>query len=196
MEIRYIVFTPDEVRAAIIAFLQRQSHGFKANDVVGVDVVGPNETPAAVMRLRGAPSTEPINLDTQRLIAALLLYCVDRRIPVPKQAEKKAELSINGLTLILTTDRRKGSPQVAHNQVSYGEIMNRATQTIGTIREELARTVARANHAEGMIAQANDRADKAEADRAQSSATLVAITIMPGLRGRLGRWLLRLKTPA
>jgi hypothetical protein len=73
---------------------------------------------------------------------------------------------------------------------------NRATQTIGTIQEELARAIARADYAESMINQANERASKAEAARARSSSALIAVALLPGVRGRLGRWLVKLRLPS
>ncbi len=151
MEIRYIVFTADEMRNAVIGFVQKQGQLAAPGDVAAVELVGPNEAPSAIVKLQPALAKKPINLGSQYLVAALLLYCMDRRIPIPKQAEKKVELSVNGLTLMVTTDASSGSPHLAANQVSYGAMANRATQTIGTIQEELARAIARADYAESMI---------------------------------------------
>src|SRR6185312_17351482 len=154
MEVRYIVFTADEMRNAVIGFIQKQGHVAATNDVAAVELVGPNEAPSAIVRLQPALAKKPINLGAQYLVAALLLYCMDRRIPIPKRAEKKVELSVNGLTLCMTTDSRSGSPQLAANQVSYGDMANRATRTIGTIQEELSRAIARADYAESLVKQA------------------------------------------
>jgi hypothetical protein len=104
MEIRYIVFTADEMRNAVIGFVQKQGQLAAPGDVAAVELVGPNEAPSAIVKLQPALAKKPINLGAQYLVAALLLYCMDRRIPIPKQAEKKVELSVNGLTLMMTTD--------------------------------------------------------------------------------------------
>jgi hypothetical protein len=196
MEVRYIVFTADEMRNAVIGFIQKQGHIAATSDVAAVELVGPNEAPSAIVKLQPALAKKPIKLGAQYLIAALLLYCMDRRIPIPKQAEKKVELSVNGLTLVTTTDASSGSPQVAAGQVSYGDMANRATRTIGTIQEELARAIARADYAESLVNQANERASKAEAARARSSSALIAVALMPGIRGHLGRWLVKLRLPS
>jgi hypothetical protein len=195
MEVRYIIFSPDEVRSAIISFVQKQGQAASSNDVTSVEVVGPSEAPTAMVRLQGSPAAKPIKLSEQYLVAALLLYCTDRRIPIPKQAAKRVELSVNGLTLAMTSDRTQGSPNVANHQVSYGEIANRATQRIGTVQEELARAIARADYAETLAVQAEDRARKAEAARGRSSALLTAVALVPGLRGHVGRWLVKFKFP-
>jgi hypothetical protein len=196
MEVRYIVFTADETRNAVIGFVQKQGHLATPGDVAAVELVGPNEAPSAIVKLQPALAKKPINLGAQYLVAALLLYCMDRRIPLPKQAEKKVELSVNGLTLVVTTDASSGSPQLAANQVSYGDMANRATRTIGTIQEELARAIARADYAESLVNQANERASKAEAARARSSSALIAVALLPGMRGHLGRWLVKLRLPS
>ena len=196
MEVRYIVFTADEMRNAVVGFIQKQGHVASSNDVAGLELVGPNEAPSAIVKLQPALAKKPINLGAQYLVAALLLYCMDRRIPIPKQAEKKVELSVNGLTLIMTTDASSGSPHLAADQVSYGDMANRATRAIGTIQEELARAIARADYAESLIGQADERASKAEAARARSSSALIAVALLPGIRGRLGRWLVKLRMPS
>ena len=195
MEIRYIVFTADEMRNAVVGFVLKQGQLATPGDVAAVELVGPSETPSAIIKLQPSLAKKPINLGAQYLVAALLLYCMDRRIPLPKQAEKKVELSVNGLTLVVTTDASSGSPHLAANQVSYGDMANRATRTIGTIQEELARAIARADYAESLISQADEKAAKAEAARARSSAALIAAALVPGVRGRLGRWLVRLRLP-
>ena len=196
MEVRYIVFTADEMRNAVVGFIQKQGHVASSNDVAGLELVGPNEAPSAIVKLQPALAKKPINLGAQYLVAALLLYCMDRRIPIPKQAEKKVELSVNGLTLIMTTDASSGSPHLAADQISYGDMANRATRAIGTIQEELARAIARADYAESLIGQADERASKAEAARARSSSALIAVALLPGIRGRLGRWLVKLRVPS
>ena len=195
MEVRYIIFNSDEVRSAVISFVQKQGQVAAAGDVVTVEVVGPMEAPTALVRLQASPTAEPIRLSDQYLVAALLLYCIDRRIPIPKQAAKKVELTVNGLTLTLTSDRTQGAPSVASHQVTYGEIANRATQKIGTVLEELARALARIDYAEKQAAQAEERARKAEAARGRSSAILTAVAMVPGIRGHLGRWLVKFRSP-
>jgi hypothetical protein len=194
MEVRYIIFNLDEVRSAVISFVQKQGQVAAAGDVVTVEVVGPMEAPTALVRLQAAPTAEPIKLSDQYLVAALLLYCIDRRIPIPKQAAKKVELTVNGLTLTLTSDRTQGAPSVASHQVTYGEIANRATQKMGTVLEELARALARIDYAEKQAAEAEERARRAETARG-TSAILTAVAMVPGIRGQLGRWLVRFKSP-
>ncbi len=194
MEVRYIIFTPDEVRSAVSSFVQKRGLVAARTDVTAVEVTGSNDAPTALVRLVTSVA-KPIELGDQYLIAALLLYCIDRRIPIPKHAAKTLELSVNGLTLAMTTDRSLGSPCVTHQQVKYGEIANRATQLIGTVQEQLARALGRAEYAESQAAQAEERTRRAEAARGRSSALLMAIALVPGLRGHIGRWLVKFRYP-
>ena len=196
MEVRYIVFTSDEARNAIVAFVKKQGHATNSNDITAVEVTGPSESPSAIVRLQPSLADKPVVLTAQYLVAALLVYCMEHRIPVPKQASKKVELTVNGLTMTMTTDLNQGSPLLASNQVTYGEIANRATERIETVQEQLGRAHARANHAESLVAQADERVRQVEAARARSAALLVDIALVPGLRGRLGRWLVRFSPSA
>jgi hypothetical protein len=195
MEVRYIVFSPDEARAALISFLQKQGTVATPNDILALDFVGPNDAPSSLMQLRGRSATELTALGPPYLIAALLLYCGDQGIPIRRRAEKRVELSINGLTLVLTSDKPNGSPLAAITQISYGETAARATNELATARAELSRAEARANYAEGRMADAEERERRTEAARSRVASVLVSIHNVPGLRGRLGRWLVRYKPP-
>jgi hypothetical protein len=195
MEVRYIIFSPEEVRSAVVGFVQKQGQAASAKDVAAVELAGPNEAPNALVKLQGADPAKPIKLGDQYLVAALLLHCIERRIPIPKQASKRVQLSVHGLTLEMTTDRNPGLLSVGNHQVSYGEIANRATQQIGTVQEQLARALARADHAEKVAAEAEERARRAELARGRSSALLTAVALVPGLRGHVGRWLVKFKFP-
>lgn len=200
MEIRFIVFSVDEARVAALSYLKKQGHQISATDIATLEFTGEKDTPTAAIQLLSCSAakvidTSTIRLDQQHLTAALILQCAERRIPLPRAGEKKVELSVNGLTLISTMDRGLGLPSVSSSQVSYGELANRATDTISKVQEQLARALARAEHAESLVARAEERARRAEAARGKSSASLIAIAMMPGIRGRLGRWLLKFRFP-
>jgi hypothetical protein len=193
MEVRYIVFSPEEVRSAIVATFLKQGRIAAASDVMDVALADAPAGPSAVVQLRPGIATEAAIIDSEPLVGVMLFHCNVHRVPIPRRAQKRLEHSINGLTLVLTTDQTRGSPTVGANQVLYGDIANRATQEIGTLRGELARAVARADYAEGLAAEADARTARIEAARAQSSKLLVAIALVPGLRGQIGRWLVHYK---
>jgi hypothetical protein len=128
-------------------------------------------------------------------MAALLLYCGDRRVPILKRAEKRVELSVNGLTLVLTSDKPNGTTITAVAQIAYGEVATRATNELANVKAELSRAQARASYAEGLVTEAEERARCSETARSKAASVLVSIYNLPGLRGRLGRWLVRYNPP-
>ncbi len=195
MEVRYIVFTPEESRHAIVAFVLRQGTAVSANDIADVLLVGDLCDPRATVQLRPPLSAEPLTLTSQYLTAALLLYCSEHRIQIPKRAIKAVEHSLHGLTLILTTDANHGVPVAAGNHVSYSAIANRATREILTVKAELARALARASHAEGLIAEADAGTRRVDVARAKAATQLISIGEVRGVRGRIGRWLVRYRDP-
>ena len=89
MEVRYIVFTPEETRSAIIAFAQKQGHIATPNDVMAVDVAGSKEEPIATIWLQNSATAKSIGVDAQGLCAALLLYCVQSSDTYPKESRKE-----------------------------------------------------------------------------------------------------------
>lgn len=196
MEVRYIVFTPEESRNAIVGFIVRQATAVSANDIALVTLAGDQDDPSATVQIRSPLLAEPLKLTSQNLIAAMLLYCSEHRIQVPKRAIKAAEQSLHGLTLVLTTDANHGElPVAATNHVRYGTLANRATREILAVREELARALLRADHAESLIAQADAATRRMDAARAKAATQLINIGRVRGLRGRVGRWLVRYKDP-
>ena len=186
MEVRYIVFTPEESRHAIVAFVLRQGTAVSANDIADVMLVGDQDDPCATVQLRSPLLAEPVTLTAQYLTAALLLYCGEHRIQIPMRALKAVEHSLHGLTLVLTTDADQGVPVAAGNHVTYGTIANRATREILTVKEELARAQLRADHAERLIAEADAGTRRVDAARAKSATQLIRIGEVRGLRGRIG----------
>jgi hypothetical protein len=196
MEVRYIIFTPDEVRNAIVAFAQKMGQAAALDKVAAVDIVGPNDGPTAIVRLRPPSEKSEVKISGEGLVAALILYCATCRIPIHKKAAKRVELSVNGLTLVLTTDRNQGSPVVANDQISYGVLANKATERVESLEDKLVQAVARADYFEGRVDQAERRARVAEEARGKASAALVAIQLIPGIRGRFGRWLVKFRARA
>ncbi len=200
-EVRFIVFSPDEVRNAAIAYVRKQVREIGPSDIAAVEVAGPQDTPTAVIQVQASQTSKVIDqrvmhLDQQHLTAALILHCHERRIPLPKAADKKVELTVNGLTLISTIDRPHGTPSVSRTRVSYGELATNATNTICTVQEQLRRANARVEYAEKLVAQADECAKRAQVAESKANSALIAIAMMPGIRGRLGRMLVKFRLPS
>lgn len=190
LEVRYIMFAPEEMRRAIIAFVLKEGYTDTPDDIVAMNINSDVRDALSVdVQVRRAKTIKAMNISSEHLVGAMLLYCRAHRIPVPSRAQKKIERSSDGITLVLTTDPEQRKPVVAHDHVAYTGIANYAQES-SEARQELARAIERAESAKTMTTLANGRAQAAEKAAAESAARLTTIVGARGLRGRLGRWLL------
>jgi hypothetical protein len=190
LEVRYIMFAPEEVRRAVTAFALKEGYADTPDDILTANINSEVQDAVSMnVQVRRATTNRTINISSEHLIGAMLLYCRAHRIPVPSRAQKKIERSSDGLTLVLTTDLHQKKPVVAHDHVAYTGIANYAQES-SEARRELVRAIERAETAKAMITLANRRAQAAETAAAESAARLTMIVRAPGLRGWLGRWLL------
>jgi hypothetical protein len=190
MEVRYIMFAPEEVRRAVTAFILKEGYVDTPDDILAANINSEVQDALSVnVKIRRSTTNRTINISSEHLIGAMLLYCRAHRIPVPSRAQKKIERSSDGITLVLTTDPEQRKPVVAHDHVAYTGIANYAQES-SEARQELARAIERAESAKTMTTLANGRAQAAEKAAAESAARLTTIVGARGLRGRLGRWLL------
>lgn len=190
LEVRYIMFAPEEVRRALTAFALKEGYAGTPDDILTAKINSEVQDAVSVnMQVRRSTTSRTINISSQHLIGAMLLYCRAHRIPVPSRAQKTVERSGDSLTLVLTTDLNQKKPVVTNNHVAYTGIANYAQESIEA-KQELVRAIERAETAKAMITVANKRAQAAETAAAESAARLSMIVRAPGVRGKLGRWLL------
>jgi len=189
IEVRYIMFTPEETRHALVAFAMQEGYAGTPDDVLALDISGGVQEAVAVnLEIRGSTKNKFIKIASERLIGALLLYCNGRKIPIPRRARKMFESTSDGITMVLTTDLAQKQPVVLGDHITYIGIANYAQET-RQARRELALAIARSESAEAMVTQANAKTQAAESTAAALAEQLTAIKLEPGLRGRLGRWL-------
>jgi hypothetical protein len=190
MEVRYIMFTPEETRHAIVAFALKEGYAGTPDDILGLNISGGVQEALSVnLEIRGPTTNKTIKIASDRLTGALLLYCNGRNIPIPRRAQKMFEASSDGLTMVLTTDLAQKKPVVVGNHITYTSIANYAQET-NEARRALALAVERTESAEAMISQANAKTQVAETAAAELADQITAIKLEPGIRGRLGRWLM------
>jgi hypothetical protein len=189
-EVRYIIFTLEETRHAIVAFVLKQGYAGSANEIVAMKLSGGVKEALSVnVELRHPIANKPVNIAPEHLVGALLLYCNENRIPVPRSAQKRVEPSVGGLTLVLTTDQTLKAPVIVDNHITYAGIANYA-QEANEAKQGMARAIERAESANLMTILATARAQVAETAAAESEARLKTITLAPGLRGWVARWLM------
>ncbi|HET6307710.1 MAG TPA: hypothetical protein VFG12_11020 [Rhodopila sp.] len=189
IEVRYLMFSPEETRQAMTTFAIQEGYAATQDDVLALTIAGGHDPVSATLEVRAPIRNKSIRIDSDRLVGALLLYCSSRKIPIPRRAQKMFETTADGLTMVLTTDLAKNPPVVVGDHITYSSIANYAEEA-RQARRERALAIARSESAEAMLLQANAKAEAAESAAAELAAQLAAIRLDPGLRARLGRWLM------
>jgi hypothetical protein len=184
------MFTPEETRHAVVAFAVKEGYAGAPDDVFAMNITGDaHESVSVTLEIRGSMAKKTIKIAADRLVGALLHYCSGRNIPVPRRAQKRFESSSGGLTMVLTTDVAQKEPVVSGNHITYSAIANYAQET-SAAKRALAIAVERTQTVEAMMSQANAKAQAAETAASEMADRLTAIKVEPGIRGRLGRWLM------
>ena len=102
IEYRRLAFPGEDLLEAI------RQHDKASGDATlqgDMELVGISETPEVTVKVNGAAGPTRV-LDRQFLLAAMVRYCINQRIPVAKKAEKRVELVDGKLALSLTIDQQ------------------------------------------------------------------------------------------
>jgi len=103
LEYRQIVFSSTEVLSAVREHRKRQRNPLPAGSIARCEIRG---EPAVGIELEIADDKtggrQTIRVDGEALAAALILYCIDHKIPTPVDATKRIVLSEKGLTLSIS----------------------------------------------------------------------------------------------
>ncbi|HEV2673177.1 MAG TPA: hypothetical protein VGV37_01465 [Aliidongia sp.] len=88
-ELRQIMFGPPEIMTAIMEYHRRRSLTLPRGTAVRCQILD-EPTLSAIMFIQtdGLAMTE-LSVDAETLAAALILYCINRKIPLPAEAEKR-----------------------------------------------------------------------------------------------------------
>ena len=103
LEFRQIVFASTEVLSAIREHRKRQRNPLPPGSITRFEIRG---EPAVGAELEitddKTGGRQPIRVEGEALAAALILYCIDHKIPTPVDATKRIVLSEKGLTLSIS----------------------------------------------------------------------------------------------
>jgi len=94
-ELRQIIFTNDEALAALRQFYQRSNQAFPKGRVENIGVSAANGCQLDCDVVDDNEIRDHVSVASEKLAAALLLYCKTRKIPVPVAARKTMNL-VNG----------------------------------------------------------------------------------------------------
>ena len=109
-EIRHIIFTSDEVIRALIDYHRRAGNPLPAGNVVKCTFEKEDNLIKASLHMAvdadGSRQVVPVVQTT--LAAALILYCINQKIPLPAKANKSLQLHNDTVGLVINKpDERK-----------------------------------------------------------------------------------------
>lgn len=101
-EIRKIAFDVDEVRRAAVDFCLRNNIAMPRANIREVRVDGKGEAPVAIHFTPANPAhPDTVRLSRDQVAAALIRFCMDAHIPLPRHAQKVLQVQESDQTVTL-----------------------------------------------------------------------------------------------
>ncbi len=101
-ELRQIIFTNDEAMAALQQLYQRSNQAFPKGRIENVSVSAANGCQIDCEVIDVSHVRDHVTVAGEKLAAALLLYCMTRKIPIPVAARKTLDIVNGQLALCIT----------------------------------------------------------------------------------------------
>ena len=105
-EFRCIVFSDQEAISAVIERRQKQREQLPVGTILGLSHTGRNAASGGVgftlQTVDDYGKKTPGEITMAEMAAALVNYCLGRRIPMPASAKKGIEVMGNDITLVMT----------------------------------------------------------------------------------------------
>ncbi len=108
-EIRQIAFLPSEVCAAIHDYRRRRGEPLPAGTITGVDFGEGPEVTVTLNIQNDAKGVTQVAVTAEATAAALILFCINRKIPLPAKAQKKLARIGNSIGLMIKQDTKAGA---------------------------------------------------------------------------------------
>ena len=110
-EVRYLVFSIKELVAAIRDYRRRRSQPLVAGSVIRCNVSTDPEVSAGIdVRSDADGKVYSVTLRTEELAAALIMYCINHRIPMPAAANKSLQMFGDSIGLVIQLSPAEQSP--------------------------------------------------------------------------------------
>ena len=101
-EFRCIVFSDQEAISAIIERRQKQREQLPVGTILGLTHNSDGSNTFTLMTVDDYGKKTPVIIAIPEMAAALVCYCLDRRIPMPASAKKGIEIMGSDITLVMT----------------------------------------------------------------------------------------------
>ncbi len=102
-EFRHIIFTEDETVAAIVEYRRRMGTPLPSGNITKYDLMA---EPDIHINLEIAPDRQPkrqrLAVKRDDLATALIMYCIDHRIPMPVKSTKFLQVFGGSVGLVIT----------------------------------------------------------------------------------------------
>lgn len=106
-EIRQIAFQPAEVCAAIQDYRRRRNEPLPAGTIVNVDFgTGADVTVTLTIRNDSTGAQQDIAFGTDVVGASMILFCINRKIPLPATSQKKVQRIGDTIGLLIRQDSK------------------------------------------------------------------------------------------
>ena len=107
-ETRRLVFTSDELKEALTRYSQTGTQALPRGQVVGCDLKGERGVQAVVaVSDPGSGEVRKVDLDATQLGACLIKFCLDNKIPLPRDGTKSLQVVGDDIALRITRGLRE-----------------------------------------------------------------------------------------
>lgn len=124
-ELRYIIFEPAEIAQAIAAWRRMVGMPLTLASIFSVSVIEGKDGVEAVYRVgdhaKRRASISEFSISDHDLTAAILGYCRQNGIPLPRRSAKRLEPFGEGLAMLVTNYQIDGMPDVKRERVHYDD---------------------------------------------------------------------------
>ncbi len=101
-EFRCIVFSDHEATSAVIERRQKQREPLPVGTILGLSHNDDGTDSFTLITVDDYGKKTPVNIAMAEMAAALVSYCLDRRIPMPANAKKSIDIMGSDITLVMT----------------------------------------------------------------------------------------------
>ena len=108
-EIRHIIFTHEELFGAYRSYRERRRQPLPDRDLAELSVSSDPDIRVAISFQGDGDDNPVVNAGVDELATALIMYCIDNRIPMPVQSTKYLQLFGSSIGLVITKDTALGT---------------------------------------------------------------------------------------
>ncbi len=111
-ELRKILFSKEEVQAAVVDYCLRAKIPLPDNNIDGLEVsADPNAMVVLKYADTGPAEASEVELSRDQVAAALIRYCSAINVPLPRSAQKVLQPGDGGISLLINIDWGKNTPK-------------------------------------------------------------------------------------